>query len=186
MSKTAIRYRYFDAKLIAEFALEAIAPFTERGTIAGSIRRGRDQVGDIDLVVELLDGNPWAKAQLGSAVMAGLNYDIVKDGDQIMHLEPRGLAHRPAIDVYIATPITWGITLLVRTGSAAHNFKLAQLAGRRLPARKFALHGIEDSAGRVIASKTEHEIFDALGLPYVEPPQRESPEHEQYVSQATA
>ena len=73
------------------------------------------------------------------------------------------------IDLYFATPETWGTLVLIRTGSAEHNIKLSMIAQKK--GLKLS-HGGLSKNGQVIAS-TEKEIFEALDLPYVEPEERE-------------
>jgi DNA polymerase (family 10) len=78
------------------------------------------------------------------------------------------------VDVYRARPETWGVILLVRTGSKDHNVKLCTLA-RSKGLKLSASEGLvtQGGFGQVIASKTEEEIFSALGLEYIEPNYRE-------------
>jgi len=76
------------------------------------------------------------------------------------------------VDIYRATPKTWGVLTLIRTGSTQHNIKLCSWAksmGLMLSAKDGV---IKD--GQVIASRTEEEIFKALCLEYVAPEQREA------------
>ncbi len=75
------------------------------------------------------------------------------------------------MDFYRAKPSTFGIHLLVRTGSADHNMWLASYAlskGFRLKYREGLL---KDKV--VVAGETEESVFAALGLPYPEPQLRE-------------
>jgi DNA polymerase (family 10) len=82
------------------------------------------------------------------------------------------------VDIYHATPETWGILILVRTGSKEHNVKLCNLAlskGLKLSAAEGVLKPVDSfpSMMQTIASKTEEEVFATLGIPYVEPKDRE-------------
>ena len=72
------------------------------------------------------------------------------------------------VDLYVATPETWEPLLLIRTGSAEHNIKLSMRA-RKL-GMKLAHRGLVKN-GRIIAS-TEKRIFEALGMEYVPPEER--------------
>jgi DNA polymerase (family 10) len=75
------------------------------------------------------------------------------------------------VDFYRAQPKTLGIHLLVRTGSAEHNTWLASLAISKGMRIKYSEGLIKE--GKVIARETEKGVFEALGLPYPLPPERE-------------
>ena len=194
----------FRAQREAADMLERIRPHVVRAEVAGSVRRQRPLVHDVDLVVELDPADPWVMRRIEQVladVLAGdgasghLRYRLVREGPSIVSFVQEAKdAHTqgwvpfgPALDLYIATPETWGITLLIRTGSAAHNVKLTQVAYRMLPTCKLAVsRGLVDLHGRVKASRTEEEIFAALGIEYVEPAKREAPEFESWVRDEAA
>lgn len=75
------------------------------------------------------------------------------------------------VDFYRAKPSRVGIHLLVRTGSADHNMWLAGYAISKGMRIKYSEGLIKD--GSVIAGETEKGVFEALGLPYPLPPERE-------------
>jgi DNA polymerase/3'-5' exonuclease PolX len=79
------------------------------------------------------------------------------------------------VDFYRAQPHTWGIHLLVRTGSAEHNTWLASLAISKGMRIKYSAGLIKD--GNVIAGENEQGVFEALGLPTPEPSKREIAEN---------
>lgn len=149
------------AQRTAEAIIKRLSPFCSRIEVAGSIRRRKPQVNDIDFV--LIPNDLWnfhaELTKLGQLKMSG---------SKIMRL----MVGNTQIDIYIADENTWGMTLLVRTGSEEHNIKLATRA------KKMGLHfsvarGIEDEKGMVIAGQTEEEVFNALGLNYILPEGRE-------------
>jgi DNA polymerase (family 10) len=75
------------------------------------------------------------------------------------------------VDFYAATEKTWGVLLLIRTGSTQHNIKLCSWAksmGLMLSAKDGVIKN-----GKVIASQTEEDIFKALCMEYVPPEKRE-------------
>jgi len=75
------------------------------------------------------------------------------------------------VDFYRAKPSTFGIHLLVRTGSADHNMWLAGYAISKGMRIKYSEGLIKDNS--VIAGETEQGVFEALGLPYPLPSERE-------------
>lgn len=199
MSKSAISFGLFRAERDAQLVLDLIRPHVVRAEIAGSVRRRRPTVHDIDLVVELDQPDPWVMRRIEQALADPLakggasghmRYRLVKEGPSIVSFVQEGrnaqtdgwVSFGPNLDLYIATPETWGITMLIRTGSAAHNIRLVERAKHMLPARKLAVsQGLVDTAGKVIASRTEEEIFAALGMAVVPPEKREAPEYESWI-----
>jgi len=159
------------ARQKAEQIRSTLAPYCERIEIAGSIRRRRLFVRDIDIV--LIPSNQgqllYQLQQLGQ----------IKSGRQkLIRVEP--CRYGIPIDVYVATPETWSMLLLIRTGSARHNVWLCSLAknkGMKLHADGSGLFRIEAQGCEAvevrIAVDTEESIFKALGVPYKEPWERE-------------
>ena len=153
--------------------LQTIEPMCEKAQIAGSIRRRKGAINDIDIVVQ-----PRADFWLTIKRTVINEFDAVveKQGDKLVTLyvpfaSRQGQGH-VQVDLYRASESTWGILLLVRTGSKEHNVHLCNLAiskGQRL----LYSQGVVDKEGRVIAGKTEEEVFEALGLPYIIPKERE-------------
>jgi DNA polymerase/3'-5' exonuclease PolX len=176
--------------------MTALGPHTERLEVAGSIRRGKPRVKDIDLVV--IPKMKSRTALFGSACeMDGTDfYEAVKDavlsltseGPRLLRgnasIHPHAGAATIAVDIYIATPESWATLLLIRTGSAEHNIWMcsrAKACGGRLHADGSGLEvpGQYDAIAqrtvnsRVIRARDEEEIFKAMGIPYAEPGQRE-------------
>lgn len=81
-------------------------------------------------------------------------------------------AHAGKSDLFTGSPSNWGMLILARTGSKEHNVKLAATAKRQ--GLLFSPHEGIKRGDEIIASKTEEEIFAALGLAYVEPERREA------------
>ncbi len=134
---------------------------SRRLVVAGSIRRKKPEVRDIDIV--LIPRDPWLLMQeikeLGR---------VVKSGPKITQVKYRG----ESVDIYFATEAIWATLLLIRTGSVEHNIRLTTMAkekGWRLAASG---DGLFDQAGRRIAGDTEASIFQGLGIPFLEPEER--------------
>lgn len=91
------------------------------------------------------------------------------NGMKIKRLEWQGVK----IDIYIAIPVDFATTLLIRTGSAENNIRLCMRAtdlGMHLSASGA---GLFNSQFQRIAGDTEQSIYEALQLPYQEPMDRE-------------
>jgi DNA polymerase/3'-5' exonuclease PolX len=163
------------AQKLAQRIAEELQPFCTRIEIAGSIRRRRPEVNDIDLVC--LPSNPLA---LRERILR--NAALVQDGQ--MNMIAR-LANGFQLDVFMARPESkelfetrpgnFGSLLLCRTGSRGHNVFLVEHA-KSLGLVWNPYYGVYDSrSGQAIclASETEEEIFKALQLSFVEPERRE-------------
>jgi DNA polymerase (family 10) len=166
---------------LADVIKAELAPLCERIEIAGSIRRGRPEVNDIDFVILPKPGQKDAiKARCEKRCA------VVKDGEQnyIVRLPESGKFRGFQIDIFFARPAVadllqrkpgnFGTLFLCRTGSTAHNIWLVYYA----KTRGMAWHpyeGVKDAEGYVIASETEEAIFDMLGLDFVPPAVRERP-----------
>ena len=151
---------------VAEAEAEALVGFlggSGRVTVAGSYRRRRDTVGDLDLVV--------------TAAHAAAIGDKLASYENVAEV----LAHGPTrttvvlrsglqVDVRAIADASYGAALLYFTGSKAHNIALRAIAVRR--GWKLNEYGLF-SGRRRIAGLTEEEIYKKLGLAYIPPEMRE-------------
>lgn len=152
------------ARSIADEVIKRLSPYCQRIGVAGSVRRQKPMVRDVDLV--LIPSDPWNLE--GEVLALARPFQPKLSGEKLKRFDYNGAQ----IDLYYATPETWGMTLLVRTGSANHNIKLATKA-KRMGLHFSVARGIENKNGEVIASRTEEEVLSALGLNYIPPEGRE-------------
>jgi DNA polymerase (family X) len=179
------------AQVLAEKVRVALEPLCEKVVVAGSIRRQKAEVNDIDIVALPKAIDQPSPLGFGAAVhldasavwmlpfpmalkKAGLKIEI--SGPELIRCSFVDGGFQ--VDVYRARPETWGVILLIRTGSKDHNVKLCSLArskGLKLSAAEGVVtqEGFGEGFGQIIASRTEKEIFSALGLSFVEPKNRE-------------
>lgn len=132
--------------------------------VVGSYRRGKFTWKDIDILIEC-DTDTFKKVE--EILQEDPNYKRTMSGSSII----RGNYHGYDFDVTRVTPGEWGSFLLYRTGSAQFNMHMRAIAkklGYRLNE-----HGLFDSDGNRIAYATEEDIFNALGINYVKPQNRE-------------
>lgn len=129
----------------------------------GSLRRFSETIGDVDIVVATTDAPAVHDAVLAYPEVA----DIVGSGEtKTSFLTREGLQ----VDVRTVTPVQFGSALLYFTGSKAHNIQLRQRSiDKGWLLSEYGL--FEDE--RVVASKTEADIYDALEMDYIEPTMRE-------------
>lgn len=159
----------------AEWLQGELALVTARAKVAGSVRRRRPDIADIEIVVEprVLDaglfGEPTPDIDSIRAVVAKWGH-VAKSGDRYMRVErPAGLL---PVDVFIVTPpAQWGSILAIRTGPA----DLGRHAVTRLKAyglRHVDGH-VEDATGTTIPTPTEEAFFALAGLPFLSPGARQ-------------
>ena len=157
-----------EAQKAAEQIKAAVTNHCSKLEIAGSIRRQKALVHDIDFVAVAETDAEWQKiSETLKRMKARLN---CLGNSVIKALVP----HENClfkVDFYRGQPNTWGIHLLVRTGSAEHNTWLASLAISKGMRIKYSEGLTKD--GAVIAGETEQSVFEALGLPYPPPHERE-------------
>ena len=140
----------------------------DRIEVAGSIRRQKSKVHDIDFVVVTKNDAEWQKI---NEKLKKLKAKPNCSGNSVIKAFlpcQNGLFQ---VDFYRAKPSTFGILLLVRTGSAEHNVWLAGCAISKGMRIKYSEGLIKDNS--VIAGETEKGVFEALGLSCPLPAERE-------------
>ena len=168
------------ARKVAEKVAAELAPFCARIEVAGSIRRGRPEVGDIDLVLlptdrKAIEQRVTARCRLEKCGEQFL-VAVMAEGTQLDLWFAHGGAPVER-DIFGAPlgpqrPANFGSLLLCRTGSAGHNVFLVERAKRK--GLVWNAHwGVYDRYGVNVASEREEDIFRALGLAFVPPEQRE-------------
>lgn len=149
------------AQKIANEVVKRLSPYCQRIEIAGSVRRQKPWVNDVDLV--LIPKDLWNLH--GELMKLG---QLKMSGKKIMRLSVGNIQ----VDIYVADEDTWSTLLLIRTGSTQNNIRLCRRAksmGWRLAASG---DGLFDDTGKRVAGDTEGSIFKALGLPYQHPEER--------------
>ena len=149
------------AKVIADAVVKALEPYCDRIEVAGSIRRQKATVNDIDLV--LIARDRW---NLDTALLKMGNYKM--SGMKITRVEMDSIP----LDIYFATPETFATLLLIRTGPKESNIRLATLAKKRGWRLAASGDGLFNEKGERIAGDSEESIYQALGLPWQEPWER--------------
>jgi len=137
--------------------------------VAGSIRRRRSEVNDIDIV---LIPHSFAWTTIIKQVKDQFYARIVKSGNKLATLKlPLSGRSTTTVGLYNTTYEKWGVLLLIRTGSKQHNIILCSRA-RALGMMFSAKDGVVKD-GKVIASRTEEAIFKALDMVFVPAEERE-------------
>lgn len=152
---------------LAERVIERLreVPGVSHASYCGSLRRFAETVGDVDLVVVASDPAPVMES---FATMGVVDSVLVRGDTKTSVVTHRGTQ----VDLRVVAPDQLGAALLYFTGSKGHNIKLRQRALERgWTLNEYALS--EQESGRVIASRTEEDIYRALGLSFIPPELRE-------------
>ena len=149
------------AKVIANAVVKALASYCSQIEVAGSIRRQKPIVNDIDLVLI-----PRDRRNLDAVLLRMGTYKM--QGMKITRIEMESIP----LDIYFATPETFATLLLIRTGSAENNIRLCSLARKKGWHLAASGDGLFNEKGERIAGDSEQSIYEALGLPWQRPEQR--------------
>lgn len=147
-------------------------PGVDKVTPAGSLRRGRETVGDLDILVTgKVCCDDAERQQLIEHIikLPGL-MEIIARGENKVSFRLRGGMQ---VDVRLLPPDSFGAAMQYFTGSKAHNVALRQRALKMgYTLSEYSLARLEDNVP--VASKTEEEIYSRLGLDYIPPELREN------------
>ena len=160
-----------EAQRLAAYIAKA-GEAVESVTPAGSLRRGRETIGDLDLLVTMRPGHDKQKDV--DAVAAhilkypGIDQELAHGENKVSFILGGGLQ----VDVRLLEKKSFGAALLYFTGSKAHNVALRGRSNDMgWTLNEYALTTLK--GGRVVAGKTEEEIYSKLKLAYIEPELRE-------------
>jgi DNA polymerase (family 10) len=152
---------------LAEAILDALKSLDETDQIAvgGSVRRMRDTVKDIDILV-----TSKAPARIMATFVALPNVTaVLAQGDTKSSIR---LQEGIQVDLRVVDPASFGAALQYFTGSKQHNIRIRELAQRK--GLKVNEYGVFDErTDRRVAGATEAEVYGAVGLPFIPPEIRE-------------
>jgi DNA polymerase/3'-5' exonuclease PolX len=190
-----VKYPAHDARLVAGFLVEALDPTCERITIAGSLRRQKAEVGDIEIlyspkdetITRPVEGDMFAtqsmravdgfidelvKANVLARRKNALGREMFGEKNKLMVHVPSGIP----VDLFATDGKCWFNALVCRTGPAVLNQEIAQRAIDR--GWHWNVYGPgfsrKDSMGNteVRVVNSEEEVFAFVGLPYNKPEDR--------------
>lgn len=156
------------AKRIGAEILRCLSPFLKPVELVGSARRKKEYCKDLDFVGV---ASPAQFDKAFRAVKGKFKTEIKVKGDKVTRFLIDADFGRVQVDLYNATPKTFGIHKLIRTGSAEHNMWLARYAISKGFRLKYSEGLLKEES--VVAGDTEESVFEALGLPFPIPEERE-------------
>ncbi|MEU8749360.1 DNA polymerase/3'-5' exonuclease PolX [Streptomyces chartreusis] len=137
----------------------------ERCAYAGSLRRARETVGDIDILVAAKQAAPVMRAFTELPYVS----EVIAHGQKKTSIRTtKGLQ----VDLRVVPPDSWGAAMQYFTGSKAHNIRTREMAvHQKLKLSEYGLFDTE--TGEKIVSRTEEDVYARLGLPWIPPTLRE-------------
>jgi len=165
------------AKIIADKYVKLLQPFCERIEIAGSIRRLKPEVKDIeivcipkeDIIVIDMFNNKGAMRSLNFTALVR-QWNIIKGNESTGKYVQIGLREGINLDLFICKKGNWELIYAIRTGSAAYSHKV--LANGWVRAGFKSVDGMLNKDGSVVQVYEEEELFKLIGIDYIEPEKR--------------
>jgi DNA polymerase (family 10) len=159
---------------IAQRVGEILTPAAVRCEIAGSLRRCKPTVGDVDLLVISQPPRPvfgQAAALPIDTALRAAGLLVTKQGRLARHF----WCDNVYVDLWLADPATWGCRLAIRTGSAdfSHWLVTHRSQGGACPNDMMFKDGRLWRAGYLLDTPEEADVFDELDLAWIEPTARE-------------
>ena len=181
------KYPRADALAAAEELQAILAPACERIAIAGSLRRGKLEVGDVELL--FVPRYAERKEDMFSnrivSVAGEVCEKLLRDG--VLAKRPNvnghftwGESNKLAIHVASGIPVdlfgtsneAWWVALVIRTGSKETNLRLTTGAQRRGASLMAYGYGIKWPGGEITPAHSERDVFQLCDVPYLEPEKR--------------
>ncbi len=155
------------ARSLASAVVEELSGLSQVRRIerAGSLRRVRETIGDVDVLVASTEPEPIMDAfcelePVREVLAHGTTKSSVVTTEGVQ------------VDLRVVAPEVWGAALVYFTGSKAHNVKIRERAVRRgLKLSEYGLFRAETD--ELLAAETEEDVYEALDLPWIPPTLRE-------------
>lgn len=167
------------AEALANRMIQVLKPVCQRIEVAGSIRRRKETIGDVEIVcipnefVSDLFGNKDYDIEAVYQALRAYDCEIIKGGQKYICAVRLGVQY----DIFIATRDTWGCVYLIRTGSADFTRKIVtqKSYGGYCPNELYfhdARMWSRKDSSKPLDTPEEEDVFKAIGLPYVAPEDR--------------
>lgn len=155
------------AMQIAERVKQELEPHCERIEIAGSIRRKKPEVKDIEIVAI---PKPYGVGLLKSGIAVVVDKWKKIKGELPCRYTQRILPEGINLDLFFTTEKNWGLILAIRTGSAEYSHKV--LATSWVNAGYKSVNGMLTKNHQEVEVREEEDLFKLIGIKYITPEER--------------
>ena len=159
MAKVEAKIKHKEASKLAKEIIDKIRPLVETFKVAGSLRRGADEIGDVDIVVIPKEGFTEKVEEI---------INVTSSGKRKIYGTYKGTP----INFFITEEKSWGACLMTATGPAVYNIRKRFLVKRMgLKLNEYGLFKV--SSGEYLAGEKEDDIYDYLGWTHKAPCERD-------------
>ncbi len=160
------RFLLSEADAIAARVIEQMKPFAGRISAAGSLRRRKETVGDLDIIISF----DMPQRVMDALISLPEVKTVLASGETKSSVT---LENGIQVDLRVVDDSSYGAALLYFTGSKDHNVILRTISiERNYKLNEYAL--FSRSGDSVVAGRTEEEVYAALGLDFIPPELREA------------
>lgn len=181
MSK-GTKQSYNDVLPTAQRIVEKLGAYSQRIEIAGSLRRQRPLIGDIEIVAipdyaRDLFGDPDLSRNMLKHFLITSGAKMPKCGDKYIQFKYGAYM----VDLFTPSPETWGSVFLIRTGSHDFNMWLMTVWSPKVNVRFTGGRLVRRHNGELIETPEEVDVFKALQLPLIPPEARDDGRWMKYI-----
>lgn len=176
MSGADVKMKLHKAETIADKYVQILSPYCDRIEVAGSVRRKKPEVGDIEIVCipkeVLLEGNAFFTGKINERhpeFVLAVNMLTKVKGEPTGKYTKRILPEGINLDLFMANKDNWGYILAIRIGPDGYSKYLASTWVKQ------GFKGIDGNLtkdGEIIPVHEERDLFRILDLEYVDPEYR--------------
>ncbi|NOS85248.1 MAG: hypothetical protein HOP31_08925 [Ignavibacteria bacterium] len=152
-----------EAKPIAESLKVLLEPYCERIEIAGSIRREKEIVKDIEIVLIPKQANKLFNVLGLHLLKLNRDFQYIKNGEKYKQFYYQGIK----VDLFVAHLDNWGYIFAIRTGSVEYSHNV--LASGWVKKGFNGVNGFLTRKGEIIPVREEIDLFNLIGIPYLSP-----------------
>ena len=152
------------AKERANYIVKELEPFCDKIEVVGSVRREKDEVKDIDILL----------APKTLTLFEMMNH-MVKLGASNSKIESKKTLWSGGcnVELWITSLDRWPVMLLIRTGGEKSNKRIAELCKQKKWHLSVSEGAILDENGKKFPVNSEEDVYKLLGINYLEPKERE-------------